>query len=839
MIHYKVGFSARVRAVACAVSLWGLSCLTAHADYTRGMKLITPADQWREALPAGNGTVGALVYGSINQERVLFNHNELWYMGKIDEVPDMSAELPVVRELMLEGNYLEANGHYTKKLKEQGFAANNAVYHPAFDLLLTTETDRIFEDYARTVDFDTGEVTVQWRDGDTSFARRLFVSIPDGIAVMSIDADQAGAVSGDVSLDIHDLTDSISQNGVPFDAGFTYATSASDGFVEFRADGSDGGEFGGVLRAVSVVDGQAVSIADLSDAKTLRFEHVDEVVLLIALYANEPSEDAVPRLRESLAKFEPDYGALFERHADLHRAKFNSMGVNFNVSQQRDTSNERLLLNAYEQGGASTELLEKLFDYGRYLLISSSTAGGYPAGLQGIWNGDYRPPWSGLYGINENLQMTYWQALPGNLTESMMAFYDYFDAHMDEFRYNAKQLWGCDGIYIPPFMSPDSGVMRHTAPHVVNWTDAAGWLASFYYDYYLYTGDTEFLETRAIPFMKEVALFYEDFAVMGEDGTYMFFPSQSPENQPANMEVVNPDTGRVTKIKVQMNSTIAIAVCREVLTNLIQACELVDVESAGVTRWKTMLAAMPEYQINEDGALREWLHPDFKDNYEHRHQSHIYPLFPGNEITAESSPELYEAARVAIEKRLRIGLKSQTGWSLAHMANVYARLGDGDKALEALNILSRSCLGKNFFTYHNDWRKMGVTMAFTWGRTSPFQMDANFGITAAITEMLCGSTSDMLRILPALPSEWTQGEFNDMLTRVGVKTSAKWDLSKKEIAMKLIAERDAAFDLKLPGEIESVDCGRANAINDSQYGANYRALQMEQGDHLELVVRLK
>ncbi|MFC1766364.1 glycoside hydrolase N-terminal domain-containing protein, partial [Planctomycetota bacterium] len=218
--------------------------------YRRGMTMITPSEQWREALPSGNGKIGALVYGSINQERVLFNHNELWYMGKIDEVPDMSAELPVVRKLMLEGKYREANDHYRNKLREKGFSARNAVYHPAFDMIVTADCERMFEDYARTLDFETGEVEVNWRDGDTRFSRRLFVSIPDDLSIMSIKADKKNAVSGGVSLDIHDLKDAIQQNGTDFDPGFKYETLIKDGFVEFRADGSDGGEFGGVLRVV-------------------------------------------------------------------------------------------------------------------------------------------------------------------------------------------------------------------------------------------------------------------------------------------------------------------------------------------------------------------------------------------------------------------------------------------------------------------------------------------------------------------------------------------------------------------------------------------------------------
>lgn len=801
-------------------------------DYRRGMTLVTPSDGWREALPSGNGKIGALVYGSISSERVLFNHNELWYGGQIPDLPDLSAELPVVRELLLEGKYLEANGHYPSKMKEMGFDGKNAVYHPAFDMLVSTETELMFEDYSRTLDFESGEAKVKWRDGDTHFTRSLFVSIPDDVSVMSIRADKAGSVSGTVTLDIHDLMDALAQNGSTMNPGFKYETIASDGFVEFRADGSDGGEFGGV---VSVhVNGGSHAVEE----KSISFSSADEVTLVVGFYANEPGDLAVPRLRTRLSKLGGDYDALLEKHESLHSERFNAMGVTLNTSGKRDTPNEVLLLEAY-QGKPSNELLEKLFDYGRYLLISSSRAGGYPANLQGIWNGDYAPPWSSLYGNNENLQMTYWQGLPGNMEESMMAFYDYFDSHMDEFRANAKRLYGCRGIYIPPFMSPDSGVMRHTAPHVVYWTDAAGWLAAFYNDYYLFTGDKKFLEERAIPFMEEVALFYEDFIVKDENGKNMFLPSQSPENQPADKIVIDPKTGRETRIKVQINSTITIAIAKEVLTNLIRSCELLDIKHDDVVRWKALLADMPDYEINEDGALKEWLHPDFKDNYEHRHQSHIYPLFPGFEIREESEPELYKAARVAIEKRLRIGLKSQTGWSLAHMANVWARLGESEKAMETLGILARVTVGKNFFTYHNDWRKMGVTMDFGWGRTAPFQMDANFGIPAAIIEMLCGSESDMLRLFPALPEEWVEGEFHDMLTRAGVRISADWDMDVKQIEVDLVAERDTEFDIKFPAEIIEFECSEMDRIRESEHGPRYRSLKMQKGQEIRIKAILR
>ncbi|MFT4565496.1 MAG: alpha-L-fucosidase 2 [Cyclobacteriaceae bacterium] len=821
----------------------------AHDNSWRGMTMITPANQWREGLPSGNGMIAALVYGSIHEERVLFNHNELWYGGNIADVPDVSDELPVVRKLMLDGNYLEANDHYNNKLREKGFSGRNGVYHPAFDLVLTSKTELIFQDYKRTLNFETGEVVVNWRDGDTRFSRRLFVSIPDDISVMTIQADKMGAISGDVTLDIHDLKDAIQQNGDPFDPGFRFQTSAEGDFVTFSSTGTDGGEFGGVLKVIPTngkIKSENSQVSNNRKAKgyiaetngKITFENVDEVTFLIGFFANEPASEGIPKVKKKLAEIDEGYDSLFNRHKVLHAERFNSMAVNINPNGLNDTPNEYLLLDAYK-GKVSPELTQRLFDYGRYLLISSSRAGGYPANLQGIWNGDYRPPWNSLFGINENLQMTYWQGLSGNLSESMMAFYDYFESHLPEFRENAKRLWGTRGIYIPPFMSPESAKLRIIASHVVNWTDAAGWLASYYYDFYLFTGDKEFLQNRAVPFLKEVALFYEDFIVKDSSGKNMFFPSQSPENQPPNMSVRDEKTGRTKNIKVQINSTIAVAISKEVFTNLITACELLGIEQDGVKRWKAILADMPEYQINEDGALKEWLHPDFADNYEHRHQSHIYPLFPGMEITEESSPELYEASKLAIEKRLRIGLKSQTGWSLAHMANVYARLGDGEKAKEALDILSRSCLGQNLFTYHNDWRKMGVTMSVTWGRTSPFQMDANFGTTAAVTEMLCSSTADMLRILPALPAEWSVGEFRDVLTRVGVSTSAQWDISKKEINISLVAGRNTSFDLKIPSEINAFECDDQAAIKLSSYGNRYRKVTLNKNQKIEIELKLK
>jgi len=244
---------------------------------------------------------------------------------------------------------------------------------------------------------------------------------------------------------------------------------------------------------------------------------------------------------------------------------------------------------------------------------------------------------------------------------------------------------------------------------------------------------------------------------------------------------------------------------------------------------------MPEYEVNEDGAIREWLWPGLEDNYHHRHQSHIYPLFPGFEVTEESDPDLYEACRVAVEKRLVIGLTSQTGWSLSHMANIYARLGEGDRALECLEILTRSCTACNLLTYHNDWRKQGLTLH--WGETyPPFQMDANFGLTAAVIEMLLFSTPTMLKLLPALPTKWPTGQINGLRSRCGVAVDIQWDLAAGSLRANLTSREAQTITVKLPFEPDTVDCDGAE-IAASDYGPAYRQISLPAGHAVTLTAK--
>lgn len=752
-----------------------------------------PAVRWQDALPTGNGTIGALVYGNIHRERVVLNHEALWLRRPKQPVPDVSAHLPKLRRMLEEGRYEEAYGFLSGKLEEAGYQHENDPYHPAFDLDILTDTTAPFTDYRRTVDFETGEVCVRWREAGKQRERCLFVSRPDEVVVMRIAAAGEEPMSGTIAVVPHDL-----EAKVPI----LFGAGAIDQWVDFEGLYEGGGAFGG-LTHVLARGGECETGDD-----TIHFSGADEVLVLAKLFANEPSEAALERLREEMRDLPADYDRLLERHVAEHRELFCRAEVSLEGGDS-ERSNERLLLDGYD-GEVPVELIRRMFDYGRFLLICSSAPGGWPANLQGVWNGDYDPAWSSDYHNDENIQMNYWAALPGNLAETTRPYFDYYDGSLEDYRANARALYGCRGVLAAISQSTDGRVH----PSVwLNWTAGAGWLAQLYYDYWSFTGDDEFLRRRAVPFMKEVALFYEDFLVEGEDGTLMFSPSLSPENTPDR-----PGGSLVT-----MNATMDVAVAREVLTHLCDACERLGIEEEGRARWQRILAKLPDYQINEDGAIREWLHPDLPDNYHHRHQSHIYPLFPGLEVTEESDPELFEACRVAVEKRLVVGLKSQTGWSLAHMANIYARLGEGDRALECLELLTRSCVGPNLFTYHNDWRGQGLTLH--WGKYPPFQIDANFGLTAAVLEMLLFSRPGMIKLLPALPQKWARGSFSGMLCRGGIEMSADWDMPAGKLSATLTSQNEQEVTLKFPFVPDSLRCNPDGTnVGCSDLGEQYREI---------------
>ena len=733
--------------------------------------------KWREAMPSGNGTLGAAVYGGVHEETVLLTHEDLWHCTKTLEMPDVSDRLPEVRALLEAQDVHKAQFVLQDALLEAGYDPQIGVPLPLGDLKIRMPVHTGFKKYSRSLDMETGEVCVSWEDNGRAYSRNLFVSRPDNAVIMEIRCDEP-ILELDAWLCQHDTEEPDPPTDLKKHIPDQIETDADDtGLIWYAGRNDDGSDFGAVAKVIPF-SGTTIPAVQTAEGGEIYVNGAERVLIVVKMFTQSERHKAWPELKRKLDNLVMDYHDMLTPHVVAHKELFDRVKLDLGgTPDAHKLSNEELLMDAY-QGDVNPAMVEKMWAFGRYLLISSSHRGGQPCPLLGKWCGEYLGFWS-FHMANENLEMIYWQALSGHLAETALPLFDYFDNMMDDFRENARKLYGCRGIYIPSVTTPGSGLLKTIKPHIIHWTGAAGWIANHYFDYFQYTGDLYFLKTRAFPFLQETALFYEDFFTVDSEGYFQSAPSNSPENTPGNYW---DGEGMGQHMETTMNATMDFALAKEVLTNLLKATEVLGHDESEIAKWQAMLERIPPYQINEDGAVREWMHPYFDDNYHHRHQSHIYPVFPGNEVTPTSDPELFRAFEIAIEKRLQIGISEQTGWSLVHMANVYARMKNGNQALECLNLLGRSCVTSNFYTTHNDWRDMGVGVAMYW---APFQIDANMGWSAAVQEMLLYSRVGQLGLLPALPDAWPKGHITGLIARGGVGVSIEWDVPAGKMSVEL------------------------------------------------------
>jgi hypothetical protein len=427
----------------------------------------------------------------------------------------------------------------------------------------------------------------------------------------------------------------------------------------------------------------------------------------------------------------------------------------------------------------SPALLEKLFDAGRYAVLSSS--GGVFPNLQGIWNGTWGPPWSADFTLNGNVQCVLAADLSGNLAECLLPFFDFLEEHLPESRDNARRLYGCRGIHVASRASTHGHNNHFDATWPMTfWTAGAAWASQFYHDYAIYTGDHEFLAKRAVPYMKEAALFYEDFLIEGADGKYLFSPSYSPENNPAN----NPSQACI-------NATMDVAAARELFTNLIADCRQLGIETEGVSRWQAMLAKLPDHKINADGAVGEWATPLLEDNYGHRHVSHLYPLYAGLPARIAADDGLRQAFRVALEKRMEVRRRDNGGvmaFGLVQMGLAAASLRDADMARETVDWLANKYWNTNLVSTHNP--------------KELFNTDICGGLPAVLLAMLVDSGPGRIDLLPALPEQWPAGKVEGARCRGNIEVrTLQWTPERVDVA--LVSGADQTVTVAQAGQAET------------------------------------
>lgn len=792
------------------------------------LEMQTPAswwrNKWREALPSGNGKIGAAVYGGVKEETILLNHEALWEGAQTIEMPDVSYTLKQTRQLMDKKRYHEANEVLADELKRKQYNPDYPTPLPLGDLRVSMNIGTGFKDYSRRINMETGEVSVSWRDGEQIYERTLFVSRADDAVIYRIQAD-CGQVNATLWLNVHDPSDA--QNPLPAKLSTqTLDTKSCDEYLYYALENDNGTDFGAVAKVIAI----GGTLAN-EDEKIL-VKDADSILVITKIFVLGSRQREWERLKHEISAIQHEYEILLDSHIQLHAPLYHSASIELIDGQELDGTNEQLLLHAYK-GEASAQLIEKMWAFGRYLFISSTREDGFPCPLYGLWCGDYRPIFSANVS-NVNMEMIYWHAPSGGLGNHLKALIGYLNSMMDQFRDNAQKLFGTRGIYISAYSTPNFGIAFPVVPVILNWTGAAGWLAQHCYAYYQFTGDIELLRNSILPFMREAALFYEDFFLVGSDGMLLAYPSVSPENSPGNYQDAKADQLQ-HPMPTTINATMEFAIAKELLQNLIEGARAIGVYEDEVDKWEHMLQKIPPYQINEDGVFREWLHDEFTENYNHRHMSHLYPMFPGMEITNEQHPKWYAACAAAMHKRLSIGLSDQSGWSLAFLGNLYARLGDGEQAKDCIDLIARSCVMNNLLTVHNDWRDMGICLDF---EPAPFQIDANMGVVSTVQEMLLFVSADLVKLLPALPRSWKQGRVKGLRFHTG-NVEMQWDSDEGTFEATLYGERDTTITLKLPEKWSDWALqGVQVTINDAYIGKAYKRIVMKKGGKLFIKGRI-
>ncbi len=737
--------------------------------------------EWLKALPVGNGFLGAMVFGDVNKERLQLNEKSLWSGSPDDnDNPEAARYIPQIRELLFAGKYKEATAltNKTQVCKGVGSGRGNGANVPfgcfqtLGDLWLDFGKNSAYQNYYRELNLVTGIALTKYTQDGITYTREVFASNPDRALVIRITANQPNAISFSLSLDRPEkFTTTVEGNRLVM-SGTLNNGKDGDGmnYKAYAIPLVTGGSIKSKNNSLQITKATAVTII-VTAATNYRLHYPDYINTgfekELTATANHAVAKNFPLLRQRHVK---DFSSYMLRSALQLNSSNNDLPTNELMQRNFQTKNEAALYALYYQ-------------YGRYLLLSSSRKGSLPANLQGMWANKIQTPWNGDYHTDINVQMNYWPAEVTNLSECHSQLVDLVHSLMEPGKKTAKVQYQINGWVLHPI----TNVWGYTSPgEHPSWgmhVGGGGWICQHLWEHYAFTGDKNYL-AKVYPILKEACLFYVDWLVKDpKTGKLVSGPSPSPENS-----FKAPDSSTV---QISMGPSHDQQVMFELFTNTLKSAKLLNVkDDQFLDRLKNVTENLARPKIATDGRLMEWAE-EFKEvEPTHRHLSHLYAVYPGNEITVAKTPALAEAVKKSLEARGDGGV----GWTFAWKIALWARLHDGNRALRILNDQLRPTAAMD--TKYNDG---GGTYYNMFDACPPFQIDGNFGVIAGIAELFLQSHEDFIELLPALPDAWKDGEVKGLVARGGFVIDMKWK-DGKLIKASLLSKKGGEPIIKYNGK---------------------------------------